>query len=57
VDHTRAQATPASNPTSQVGEPSQDEMWHLMQQLSMMLKQNSSKNFDIIVNLTSKFSQ
>jgi hypothetical protein len=26
VDHTRAQATPASNPTSRIGEPSQDQM-------------------------------
>jgi hypothetical protein len=31
VDHTRAQATPASNPTSRIGEPDQDQMWHLMQ--------------------------
>jgi hypothetical protein len=57
ADYTRAQVTPASNPSSQIGEPDHDQMWHLMKQLSMMLMQNPSKNSGIIVNLTSKFSQ
>jgi hypothetical protein len=61
TDHTQAHEAPAPNSTPQIGEPGRDQMWHLMQQLSMMLKQNSStntsKNSGIVVNFTSKFSQ
>jgi hypothetical protein len=59
--HTQAHEAPAPNSTPQIGESGRDQMWHLLQQLSMMLKQNSStntsKNSGIVVNFTSKFSQ
>jgi predicted nucleic acid binding AN1-type Zn finger protein len=62
TNHTQAHEALAPNSsTPQIGEPDRDQMWHLMQQLSMMLKQNSStntsKNSGIVVNFTSKFSQ
>jgi hypothetical protein len=61
VEQTQIQSNPTqSNPAptqpSQIGQPSQDKMWHMKQQLTMILNQNNSKNFGIAINFTSNFS-
>jgi hypothetical protein len=59
TEASRVHSNPAPS-QSQIGQPShlsQDQMWQMMQQLTMLLNQNSSKNFGIAANFTSNFSQ
>jgi hypothetical protein len=59
IEPSRVHSNPAPS-QSQIGQPShlsQDQMWQMMQQLTMLLNQNSSKNSGIAANFTSNFSQ
>jgi hypothetical protein len=42
------------NPSPQIGDYNQDQMKQMLQQLSMMLQQNNSKNSDFVANISSK---
>jgi hypothetical protein len=61
ADPTRTQIAPTPNQSNQplqIGQPpSQDQMWQMVQHLTMMYNQNNSKNTRMTINFTSKFSQ
>jgi hypothetical protein len=44
------------NPSPQIGECNQDQMRQILQQLSMMFQQNTTKKLDFVANLVSEFS-